>query len=45
MRKNENDRAVVYGYVWSSLARIAGTPDLPLPCEERAAAKAAKEEA
>lgn len=37
MRKNEKDCARVYGYVWGSLSRIAGTPDLPLPHEEREA--------
>ena len=46
MRENEHNRATVYGYCWSALARIAGTPNLPLPCDERAAAlKAAKGEA
>lgn len=47
MREHVNDCALVYGYCWSALATIAGTPDRPLPCDEirDAALKAAKREA
>jgi hypothetical protein len=46
LREHEREPSRGFGYAWATLARIAGTPDLPLPCDERMAAlKAAKGEA
>lgn len=33
MRAHEKDTARCFGYVWATLARLAGTPSLPLPQE------------
>jgi hypothetical protein len=35
MRKHDADPHRVFGYVWGTLARIAGTPGAPMPLPGR----------